>query len=371
MPDVVVVGAPDVVVVGAGPVGLLLAGDLAASGVAVVVVDRLAEPMTESRASLLTDRTAALLADRGLGGLLAGSTPEPGAHFAGLPFPLPGAPHRKVPQHRTEAALSARAVAAGAELRRATELTGLRQDADRVTATVTGPAGTGEIAARWLVGCDGADSTTRRLAGIGLRTRPPTRELLRADVTGADIPPRRFERTPRGLAVAATRDGVTRVMVHEFGRPATTRSGPPPFAEVCAAWAAVTGDDLTAATPVWVDAFDNATGLAERYRSGRVLLAGDAAHHHLPVGGHALNVGLADAADLAPRLVAALADDRPPSVLDAYHDARGPVAARVLELVTAQELLLLGPPPVEPLRQVLAELVALPRVRAHLAATSG
>lgn len=358
----------DVLVVGAGPVGLLLAGDLAAAGAAVAVVDRLAEPMTESRASLLTDRTAALLADRELHGLLSESTPEPGTHFAGLPFPLPGRPHRKVPQHRTEAALSARAMAAGAEVHRAAGLTGLRQDADGVTATV---AGIGDVTARYVVGCDGADSTTRRLAGIGQVTRPPTRELLRADVTGIDIPPRRFERTPRGLAVAATRDGVTRVMVHEFGRPPADRPGPPAYAELCAAWAAVTGEDIAAAVPVWVDAFDNATGLAQRYRSGRVLLAGDAAHHHLPVGGHAINVGLADAADLAPRLVTALADDAPPSVLDAYTEARRPVAARVLELVSAQELLLLGPPPVEPLRQVLAELVALPRVRAHLAAASG
>ncbi len=159
-------------------------------------------------------------------------------------------------------------------------------------------------------------------------------------------------------------------MVHEFGRPTPARTGPPAFAEVRAAWAAVTGEDLAAGTPGWVDAFDNATGLADHYRAGRVLLAGDAAHHHLPIGGQALNVGLADAADLAPRLAAALVDDRPPTALDAYEDARRPAAARVLERVVAQELLLLGPPAVEPVRAVLTELLALPGVRAHLAGAS-
>ncbi len=188
----------DVLVVGAGPVGLMLAGDLAAAGAAVVVLDRLPAPMAESRASLLTDRTAVLLADRGLHALLAEAAPEPNAHFAGLPFALPGPVHRKVAQHRTEAALARRATAEGVVLCRAHELTDLRQDEHGVTVSVTGPAGPVPLTARYLVGCDGVDGPTRALAGIGRATRTATRELLRADIHGVTIPPRRFERTGRG-----------------------------------------------------------------------------------------------------------------------------------------------------------------------------
>ncbi|MFD8495378.1 FAD-dependent monooxygenase [Amycolatopsis sp. NPDC059657] len=214
-------------------------------------------------------------------------------------------------------------------------------------------------------GCDGQDSTVRRLAGFGYDFRPATRALLRADVTGLSVPDRRFERFEHGLAVAATRGGVTRVMVHEFGRSAS-RPEPVSFAEITDVWAKVTGEDIAGGTPVWVDTFDNATGLVSRYREGRVLLAGDAAHRHLPIGGQALNVGLQDAAALAPALAAVIGGG-PDSLLDDYALSRRAAAVAVMELVAAQELLLLGGPEVEPLREVLTELFTVDAARAHLA----
>ncbi|WP_079184322.1 FAD-dependent monooxygenase [Streptomyces uncialis] len=364
-----------VVVVGAGPVGLLLACELRTAGVPVVVVERLAEPMTESRASQLTALTAELLHERGFDALLAEAAHEPRAHFGGLGYDLsaldsPYAGNWKVPQYRTEAFLGQRATELGATVLRSTELTGLTEGPDHVLCEVHGPAGPRRIEARYVVGCDGARGAVRRLAGFAVTATAPTRELLRADVTGLAVRDRRFERLPGGFAVASTRDGVTRVMVHATGRAVTARTGPPEFAEIAARWERVTGEDISGGRAVWLDAFDNSTAHATAYRRGRVLLAGDAAHHHLPIGGQALNTGLQDAVNLGWKLAATARGLAAPGLLDTYHDERHPVAARVLAHVTAQELLLLGGSGAEPLRAVLTELTGLDRVRTHLAAAA-
>ncbi|MFB6842335.1 FAD-dependent monooxygenase [Streptomyces sp. NPDC056361] len=364
-----------VVVVGAGPVGLLLACELRRARVETVVVERLARPMTESRASQLSTRTAELLHERGFDALLAGAAHEPRTHFGGLGFALTPVDSAyggnwKVPQYRTEAALGERAAELGATVLRAHELTALTEEEDHVRCAVSGPDGPLTLRAAYVVGCDGSHSTVRRLAGIPATSAPATKELLRADVTGLTVRDRRFERLPGGFAVAMTRDGVTRVMVHAFGTEPAARSGPPAFDEVVHAWRRVTGEDISTGTPVWLDAFDNAKGQADTYRHGRILLAGDAAHWHPPVGGQALNTGLQDAVDLGPRLAAAVHDGAAPETLDAYHDTRHPVGARVLRHVAAQEQLMLDGPGIEPLRTVLSELIGLDRVRAHLTASA-
>ncbi|MET0134593.1 MAG: FAD-dependent monooxygenase [Kibdelosporangium sp.] len=351
---------PEVLVVGAGPVGLMLAGELRLAGVGVTVVDRLAEPMTESRAAQLTTRTAEILHERGRVALLAEAVHEPRSHFGGLGFEMSGVDsdfrgNWKVPQYRTEAALTEWALGLGAELVREHELVGLTQHDDHVDCAF---AGKPSLRADYVVGCDGQDSTVRRLAEFGCTLVPATRELLRADVTGLDIPDRKFERFEHGMAVASTRHGVTRVMVHEFGRGGTHRR--PDFPTITEVWAKVTGEDISHGTPIWVDAFDNARGHVTRYRRDRVFLAGDAAHWHMPIGGQALNVGLQDAVSLGRHF-------RPGGSPDAYHDERHPVGAKILRYVVAQEDLLLGGPEIEPLRSVLAELVALPQVQTQLA----
>jgi 2-polyprenyl-6-methoxyphenol hydroxylase-like FAD-dependent oxidoreductase len=364
--------AAQVVIVGAGPVGLLLACELSRAQVPVVIVERLASPMTESRASQLSTLTAELLSERGFDELLGEAGYEPRGHFAGFELDLSGldskhAGNWKVPQYRTEAMLGERAVRLGASMLRAHELTEITELSDRVVCGIQGPAGHLRIEAQYVVGCDGAQSTVRRRCGFPVSATAATKELLRADVTGIEIRDRRFERLEAGFAVAATRNGVTRVMVHAAGQGVADRAGPPEFGELVRLWEKVTGEDISGGQAVWLDSCDNRTGQAGSYRLGRVLLAGDAAHWHMPIGGQALNVGLQDAVNLGWKLAGTVNGWAAPGLLDSYHDERHPVAARVLDHVAAQEILLLGGAGIEPLRAVLAELTRLGQVRALLA----
>lgn len=380
-----------VIVVGAGPAGLLLAAELQLGGAHAVVLERRAEPAAESRASTLHARTMEIFDQRGL--LAHFGTPPHRAmgHFGGIPLDLGGTGSRypgqwTVPQTRVEAVLAQRATALGADIRRGHDVTGVdtdaghhadaghdtgaghHADASHVAVDVTGPSGPTRLTASYVAGCDGEDSTVRRAAGIPLSGTGATRQLLRADIAGVDIPARRFQRLPAGLAIAGQLpSGATRVMVAEHAAPAV-RGGPVTFEEVAKAWQRVTGEDISAGTPLWLNAFDNASLLADRYRAGRVLLAGDAAHLQMPSGGQAINLGLAEAANLGWKLAAEACGHAPAGLLDTYHAERHPAGRRVLDNIAAQSALLLGTD-TDPLRTLLAGLVTEPRVRDLLAGT--
>lgn len=368
-----------VVVVGAGPVGLLLAGELRLGGAEVVVLERRRHPITESRASTLHARTMEILDSRGLLTQIGVPPNQHRGHLAGIPLDLtrpsshPG--QWKVLQTRLESVLQQRALAAGARVRRGLCVRAVQQQDDMVTVTADGRAGPTLVQADYLVGCDGEDSTVRRLLGADFPGQDAGRELLRADVRGIDIPDRRFARLEHGLAVAARRpDGVTRVMVHEFGSTPRFDGRAPEldlddFGSVVEAWKRVTGEDISGGTPIWVNSFGDANRQLAGYRHGRVLFAGDAAHRQLPIGGQALNLGLQDAFNLGWKLALRLRTATAEPVLDSYHRERHAVGARVLTNIRAQAGLLLGGPEVEPLRALLGELIDLPSVTGHLAAT--
>ncbi|MCX4469494.1 FAD-dependent monooxygenase [Micromonospora sp. NBC_01655] len=364
----------DVIVVGAGPVGLLLAGELRLGGARVVVLERLGAPTGESRATHLNARTMEVLDQRGLLGRLGPVECDRTSHFGGVPVDLGHLPSRhaglwRVRQPLVESVLEEWARELGAEVRRGHELRDMTVTRSAVLAEVDGPSGPLRLRADYLVGCDGEESTVRRLAGFELAGSAADRLLYRADLAGVDLGERRLRRYPQGLATAARRDdGTTRIMVHEFGRPPARVGRRPSFDEVAAVWRRVTGEDVAGGRPVWLDSFDDASRQVTRYRRGRVLLAGDAAHVQMPVGGQAINLGLQDAANLGWKLAAQVRGWASPGLLDSYHDERHPVGARTLRDVRAQSLLLFGGPEVDAMRGVLTELLGTPDARRHLAA---
>jgi len=362
----------DVVIVGAGPVGLMLATELRRQGTTVVVLEQLAAATGESRASQLNARTMEILDERDLLTDLNDAPRETMGHFGGLPVPVDGAasPYAglwKVPQFQTEEILGRRAAQAGATVLRSCRFLAVSEVEGGLEVTVAGPAGERKLRCQYLVGCDGSGSRVRAAAGIDFAGQAARRRLLRADVGGITVRNRRFEQTPRCLAVAARRpDGVTRIMVHEFG--ARQPAPPPDFADLLAVWTRVTGEDIGHGRPLWVDAFDDEARQAVQYRRSRILIAGDAAHQHMPIGGQALNLGLQDAVNLGWKLAAVIAGRAGEQLLDTYHAERHPVAAAVIQNVSAQAVLQLGGPEVGPIRELLTEVLALPAAREQIVA---
>jgi 2-polyprenyl-6-methoxyphenol hydroxylase-like FAD-dependent oxidoreductase len=354
-----------VIVVGGGPVGLLLAAELRLGGADVVVLERLSQPSGEPRAHTVDARTMEIFGYRGLLDRLGVLDSSDAGHFGGVPLDLsrlptayPGQWH--VPQARVEEVLRAWATELGADLRLGHDLRGLAAGEDQVEATAEGPRGPVRLRAAYLVGCDGEESTVRRLAEFDFPGLAATRELLLADVSGIDLPDRRFQRRAGGLVVAARRgNGVTRLVVHEFGRTPPRRTAAPGFPEVAAAWSRVTGEDIGGGTPLWVTALGNGSRHVSRYRKGRVLLAGDAAHQQMPAGGQAVNLGLQDAANLGWKLAAQVRGWAPAGLLDTYHSERHPVIARALTGIRAQALLLLGGQDAAALQTIFGEMLRL------------
>ncbi|OLR93230.1 FAD-dependent monooxygenase [Actinokineospora bangkokensis] len=362
-----------VIVVGAGPVGLLLAGELRLGGADVLVLERAPRPSGESRGLGFTARAAEVFAQRGLLRRFGDVETSPQGHFGGIPMDysvLEGSHFgvRGIPQDRTERLLERWAVELGARVLRGHEVVGLHQDADGVVAAVAGPDGRVEFEGSHLVAADGGRSTVRGLAGFDFPGTPASREMYLADVVGRGIKPRFIgERVPGGMVMSAPLGGgVDRIIVCERGTPHRERRTAPGWSEVADAWQRLTGESLHDAEVRWVSAFTDATRQVTEYRRGRVLIAGDAAHTHLPAGGQGLSLGVQDAANLGWKLAAVVRGWAPPDLLDTYHAERHPVGARVLRNTRAQGHLYLSGEEVEPLRSVVAELIEIPEVGRHL-----
>ncbi|MGV9241694.1 FAD-dependent monooxygenase, partial [Streptomyces nigra] len=158
----------------------------------------------------------------------------------------------------------------------------------------------------------------------------------------------------------------TRVVVFERGAGVRPTTEPPTFPEVAAAFQRVTGEDITGHRPLWTSYFTDASRQAAEYREGRVFLAGDAAHIHLPIGAQGISAGVGDVVNLGWKLAAALKGHAPEGLLDTYHSERHPVGGRIVANTLVQRSLYLGGPEMQPLRELFGELVGIEAVRRHL-----
>ncbi|MEU3527609.1 FAD-dependent monooxygenase [Streptomyces sp. NPDC038707] len=368
-----------VVIAGGGPVGLWLAAELRLGGVTVTVVEERRERDQRSKALTLHPRTLEILASRGAHGpFLEAGTPLPGGHFGGLgtrldfrvldtPFPYTLA----LPQARTEEFLEARALALGARLLRGHRVTGLTRAPDAVTVHIRGPEGPYALRAAYAVGCDGVRSTVRAAAGIGFPGTPATVLGFLADVRLDGPPPPGFSvcGPSGGLMAVQLPGGPTRLVGITPDDLTATWPGDLTLDELRTKVRAITGRDFGLRDPVWLSRFGNATRQADRYRDGRVLLAGDAAHQHFPTGGVGMNVGIQDAHNLGWKLAAVLAGRAGGTLLDSYHDERHPVGARLLESSRAQTALMtaFSPEGLALRAELSALLAAQPALNATLA----
>jgi bifunctional hydroxylase/dehydrase len=364
-----------VIIAGAGPAGLTLAGELRLAGIDVIVLERLVQPTGESRGLGFTARTMEVFDQRGLLGRFGDIENSNVGHFGGLPLDLgvlEGA-HlggKGIPQARTEEVLSEWATELGADIRRGYEVVQFADHGGGVDVDVRGPLGRSRLRACYLVGCDGGRSMVRKMAGFDFPGTPATLEMFIADVTGCDIEPRwAGETKPNGMIMAGPLgDGVTRIVVCERDRAPHRRTEAPDFDEVAAGWQRLTGQDITGGTAVWASAFGNATRQVTEYRRGNVLLAGDAAHIHLPAGGQGMNTSIQDAVNLGWKLAAVVNGHAPAGLLDTYHSERHAVGRRLMMNTQAQGLLFLSGDVVQPLRDVMTELMGHREVARHLAA---
>jgi 2-polyprenyl-6-methoxyphenol hydroxylase-like FAD-dependent oxidoreductase len=365
----------DIVIAGAGPVGLFLACELRLANLSVLVLEQaedprsplkrlpfgmrgLSAPSIEAfyRRGLLNDIAAPQRAkdDSDSNSHWAAAhrmqqQRRPGGHFAGIQFyqdnidtskwqyrlPGPAGTSMAVDMEHLESTLTARAIATGVEIRRGLGVEDIDPSEEDVTIRTDGETFRG----RWLIGCDGGRSIVRKAGGFEFVGTDPEFTGYSVQVEMADPDKLRLGRhyTPTGM-YTYSRPGT--IAMVEFDGGAFHRTHPITLEHVQAVLRRVSGTDITVTelrlATTWTDRAYQATA----YRKGRVLLAGDAAHIHSPLGGQGLNLGLGDAMNLGWKLASTIRDDAPIGLLDSYSSERHPVGAQVLDWSRAQVALM-------------------------------
>ena len=361
-----------VVIAGGGPVGLMLAGELALADVEVAIVERRAnQDIVGSRAGGLHARTIEVLDQRGIADrFLSQGQVAQVAGFAWMPLDISDFPTRHnyglaLSQNHIEHILADWVGELAVPIYRGREVTGFAQDGSGVNVELSD--GT-SLRAEYLVGCDGGRSLIRKAAGIEFPGWDPSISNLIAEVEMYQEPPewglRRDALGHHALRKLEDGKGVG-VMVTEQQ---LGRTDEPTLRDLSEALVAVYGTDFGIHSPSSISRFTDMARQAASYRKGRVLLAGDAAHVHYPVGGQGLNIGVQDAVNLGWKLAQVVKKTSPESLLDTYHAERHPVAARVLRDTMAQVALLRTDDRTNALREITSELLSLNEPRKRLGA---
>lgn len=334
-------------VVGAGPTGLTLGIELARRGVAVRVVDASDVPFAGSRGDGLQPRTLEVFDDLGVldAVLDAGMAPAPirahvGGRFVGLhrmsdPVePTPAVPYPNpwmLGQSQTEGILRDRLAALGVRVEQGTALTGFVQDGDGVTATLVRDGVEETVRAAYLVGADGGRSTVRRTLGIRFDgTTDESVRMLLGDVRAEGLDHALGHFFGDGPGVGVVFSPLPGGDLFQFGSPLADGEGDPSLAGLQAQLDRFGSWDVRLTEMTWSTVWRPNIRLAQRFRDGRVFLAGDAAHVHPPTGGQGLNTGIQDAYNLGWKLASGQ-----PELIDSYEAERLPVAARVLGISSA------------------------------------
>jgi 3-(3-hydroxy-phenyl)propionate hydroxylase len=359
-----------VVIAGGGPTGLMLAGELALAGIDVAIVERRdSQHLTGSRAGGLHARAIEVLDQRGIADrFLSRGQTHPAVHFH-IPLDISDCPTRHnyvlgLWQNHIERILAEWVDELDVTIYRGREVTGFTQHDDGVDVAL---ADGRSLRAAYLVGCDGGRSLIRKAAGIAFPGWDPTTSWLIVEAATAEEPKWGLHRDAHGIhGIGKVEDsGSVRIVLTE---PKLRLDGEPTLHDVSAALSAVYGTDYGIHSPTWISRFTDMTRQASTYRNGRVLLAGDAAHVHPPVGGQGLNTGIQDAVNLGWKLAQVIKKTSPQSLLDTYHAERHPVGARVLHNTMAQVALRRTDDRSKALGDTLSELLAMDQPRLKFAA---
>ncbi|MGZ8379220.1 MAG: FAD-dependent monooxygenase [Gemmatirosa sp.] len=358
-----------VVIAGGGPTGLTLAGELALAGVDVAIVERRAsQALVGSRAGGLHARAIEVLDQRGIADrFLSEGRVHPTVHFH-IPLDISDFPTRHnyvlgLGQSHIERILAEWVDELAVTIHRGRDVTGFAQDDTGVDVALSDGR---SLRSQYLVGCDGGRSLIRKAAGIEFSGWDPTTSWLIAEVETADEPKWGFHEDALGThAIGRGDGGSARVVLTE---PRLRLDGEPTLRDVGEALVAIYGTDYGIHSPTWISRFTDMTRQAAAYRDRRVLLAGDAAHVHPPMGGQGLNTGVQDAVNLGWKLAQVVNRTSPDSLLDSYHAERHPVAARVLRNTMAQVALRRPDDRTKALGDTLSELLGMDEPRRRLAA---
>ncbi|WP_203658786.1 FAD-dependent oxidoreductase [Actinocatenispora rupis] len=365
----------DVIIAGCGPTGAVLAAELRLHDVRVLVLEQDTEPASYVRIVGLHIRSLELLAMRGLLDRVRehGRQRPAGGFFAAIDKPAPeglDSAHAYllgIPQPVLVRLLEEHASQLGARIRRGCAVTGVVQDDEGVTVELADGV---RLRARYLVGCDGAHSTMRALLGVGFPGEPSRHDTLMGEME-LDAPreeiaarTREVRETYQRFSLRPVGGGVYSVVVPAAG--VSDRAQPPTIEDFRRELHAIAGTDFGVHSPRWLSRFGDATRLVDRYRVGRVLLAGDAAHIHPPTGGQGLNLGMQDAFNLGWKLAAQVRGWTPDPLLDTYQAERHPVAADVLDNTRAQMELHSTEPGPRAVRRLLTELMDFDVVNRYL-----